>query len=415
MSADRHASSNDRSVTAQDRRAALVLLAAFVFFAVSFGVRIAFGVVLPPMTVEFGYAVATISAVMAVQNLMWGVAQPFAGRLADRYGAASVAFVGALIYAASLLLTAFFRDPWIFGISAGVILGLAQAALGLPVLLGAIGRTASDRRRGLFLGIGTAGGSFGQLIFSPISQSFAAQLGLIDTFLALAAICFGAAALALLLRLEARPPSPEAGAPPAERLGAILNRAMRDRSFLLLNAGFFVCGFHVAFIGVHLPNFAAVCGLPVAIGVQGLMLIGAFNIVGTILVGQLGGMMAPRLPLSAIYFLRAVAAGALLIVPVTEWVLLGFSAVMGLLWLSTVPLTNMIVSRLHGSANVGMLFGIVFFSHQLGSFAGLIMAGKFFALFGDYDAMWIASVVLGLFAAIIHLPIRDSAPKPVAA
>jgi MFS family permease len=403
------------SPIAQERRAVWVLLAAFLFLAVSFGVRIAFGVVLPDMTVEFGYAVATISAVMAVQNLMWGAAQPFAGRLADRYGAAPVAFSGALIYAGGLLLTAFFRDPWIFGLSAGVILGLAQAALGLPVLLGAIGRTVSDKRRGLFLGIATAGGSFGQLVFSPLSQSLAAQLGLVDAFLALAAICFGAAALALLVRLETRPDPPAAGAPPPERLSAILGRAARDRNFLLLNAGFFVCGFHVAFIGVHLPNFAAVCGLPVAVGVQGLMLIGAFNIAGTILAGQLGGMMAPRLPLSAIYFLRAAAAGALLIVPVTETVLLAFSAVMGILWLSTVPLTNLIVARLHGAANVGMLFGIVFFSHQLGSFAGLLMAGKFFALFGNYDAMWIASVVLGLFAGFIHLPIRDAAPRPAAA
>lgn len=393
-----------------DRKAVLVLFAAFTLFAVSFGARISFGVFLPVMTVETGYTIATISLVIAVQNLMWGAAQPFAGRLADSFGAAPVAFFGAVLYGAGLLTTALFQDVWIFGLSAGLVVGLAQAALGFPVLLGAVGRTVSDARRGLFMGIATAGGSFGQLVFSPLSQGFINQLGIVDAFLAIAAICFGAATLAMLVRLEKRPSAEERAAAalnPPEKLGALLGRAMGDRSFLLLNAGFFVCGFHVAFIGVHLPNFAAVCGLPVSVGVTGLMVIGGFNIVGTIVAGQLGGKYRPKMPLSLIYFLRGILALSLLFIPVTESVLLIFSALMGLLWLSTVPLTSLIVAKLYGPANVGMLFGIVFFSHQIGSFAGLVMAGEFFEMFGNYDAMWIASAILGFAAAAIHLPIDD--------
>jgi MFS family permease len=395
----------------KDQKAALILFAAFTLFAVSFGARISFGVFLPVMTVETGYTIATISLVMAIQNLMWGAAQPFAGRLADSHGAAPVAFFGAVLYGGGLLMTALIQDVWVFGLSAGLIVGMAQAALGFPVLLGAVGRTVSEERRGLFLGIATAGGSFGQLVFSPLSQSFVTNMGTVDAFLAIAAICFGAATLAMLVRLEKRPEAEARAAAleaPPERLGALLGRAMGDRSFLLLNAGFFVCGFHVAFIGVHLPNFAAVCGLPVSVGVTGLMVIGGFNIVGTIVAGQLGSKYKPKMPLSLIYFLRGVLAISLLIVPITETTLLVFSALMGLLWLSTVPLTSLIVARLYGPANVGMLFGIVFFFHQVGSFAGLVMAGEFFEMFGNYDAMWVASAILGFAAAVVHLPIDDS-------
>lgn len=400
-------------MSANDRNALLVLIAAFVFFAVSFGARISFGVFMPVMTVETGFTIASISTVMAIQNLMWGAAQPFIGRVADRFGAAPVAFFGALLYGGGLAISGFATDILIFGLSAGLLIGIAQAALGLPVLLGAIGRTVSEKRRGLFLGIGTAGGSFGQLVFSPLSEVFVTDLGLVDSFLLIAALCCAAASLALLLRRERRPTPEEraaAASVPGESVGAVLSRAMKDRSFLLLTAGFFVCGFHVAFIGVHLPNFAAVCGLPVSVGTMGLAIIGGFNIIGTIVAGQIGTRFRPKIPLAMIYFLRGIVTLSLLFIPITESVLLVFSALMGLLWLSTVPLTNLIVAQLHGASNVGMLFGIVFFSHQVGSFVGLVMAGEFLAIYGDYDAMWIASTILGFLAALVHLPIKD-APK----
>lgn len=397
-------------MAANDRNALLVLIAAFTLFSLSFGARISFGVFMPVMTVETGFAIASISTVMAIQNLMWGAAQPFVGRVADRYGAAPVAFFGALLYGGGLAISGIATDILVFGMSAGLIIGVAQAALGLPVLLGAIGRTVSEKRRGLFLGIGTAGGSFGQLVFSPLSEWFMTDLGLVDSFLLIAALCCAAASLALLLRRERRPTPEERAAAnmPGESVGAVLSRALKDRSFLYLTAGFFVCGFHVAFIGVHLPNFAAVCGLPTSVGTTGLAIIGGFNIIGTILAGQIGSRFRPKIPLALIYLLRGVVTFSLLFIPITESVLLIFSALMGLLWLSTVPLTNLIVAKLHGAANVGMLFGIVFFSHQVGSFVGLIMAGEFLAIYGDYDAMWIASTILGLFAAAIHLPIEDT-------
>jgi len=394
-----------------DRNAAIVLFAGFLLLAVGFGARISFGVFLPGMPAVTGFTIASLSIVLAIQNLVWGAAQPFAGRISDRYGAAPVVFGGAILYAGGLAMTAFARDILIFGASAGVILGIAQAAIGFPVLLGAIGRTTSDKNRGLFLGIATAGGSFGQLVFSPISQVFIDSLGLVDSFLALAAICLAAASLALLVRRESRPTAAQYAhnaAQPGQSLKAVLGRAMADRSFILLIAGFFVCGFHLAFIAVHLPNFALVCGLSAAAGTTGLAVIGAFNIIGTITAGQIGGSFRPKYPLAIIYALRGVAALGLLFIPVTETVLLIFSAIIGLLWLSTVPLTSMTVARLHGPTNVGMLFGIVFFSHQVGSFTGLIMAGEFYARFGNYDAMWIASAILGFATAAVHLPIEDN-------
>lgn len=398
-------------MSANDRNAIFVLLAGFMLLAVSFGARISFGVFLPAMPEATGFDISSISLVLAVQNLVWGAAQPFAGRLSDRYGAAPVAFGGAVLYAGGLMVTAYSDTYLLFGASAGIALGMAQAAIGFPVILAAIGRTTSDKRRGLFLGIATAGGSFGQLVFSPLSDVFLQSFGLVDAFLVMGAICLAAATLTIFVRRETRPTEEQrlaAAAVPGQSLREVLGRAMSDRSFLLLIAGFFVCGFHLAFIAVHLPNFAVLCGLPKSSGTYGLAVIGAFNIIGTIVAGQIGGSFRPKYPLSLIYFLRGVAALALLFIPVTEFVLIAFSAVIGLLWLSTVPLTSLTVAKLHGPANVGMLFGIVFFSHQVGSFIGLVMAGEFIERFGNYDLMWIASAALGLFAALVHLPIEDN-------
>lgn len=391
-----------------DKKALIVLLCGFALVTVSFGVRASFGVYLTPLSLEFGISIATLSTVFAVQNLIWGATQPIAGGFADRYGAMPVAIAGALIYASGLGLMLVDTGILIFGLGAGVVIGCAQAALGFPVLLAAIGRTASPARRSLFMGIGTAGGSFGQFLFAPMGQMFLEQFGLIDSLLLMTIICLGAASLALGVRFD-RGAAGTDGASSEPRMTIIqaLRQAGNDKGFLLLNAGFFVCGFHVAFIGVHLPTFATVCGLPASVGVTGLMLIGLFNIIGSIGAGQLGGKYRPKFPLSLIYLLRGVAAMMLLIVPVTEFVLLAFSVAMGLLWLSTVPLTSMIVARLFGPAHAGMLFGIVFLCHQIGSFVGLTMAGHFYETTGNYDIVWMCSVALGVFAFLVHLPIDD--------
>ncbi len=392
-----------------NKKALIVLLSAFALVTVSFGVRSSFGVYLTPISVEFGISIATISTVLAVQNLIWGATQPIAGGLADRFGAMPVAIAGGVIYASGLGLMLVDTGIVFFGLGAGIVIGCAQAALGFPVLLAAIGRTAAPEQRSLFMGIGTAGGSFGQFLFAPMGQTFLSQFGLIDSILLMAIICLGAASLALGVRFDNGAADGASASEPRMSIIQALQLAAKDKGFLLLNAGFFVCGFHVAFIGIHLPTFATVCGLPASVGVTGLMLIGLFNIIGSIGAGQLGGKVRPKIPLSLIYLLRAIAASVMLIVPVTEFVLLAFSVAMGLLWLSTVPLTSMIVARLFGPAHVGMLFGIVFFFHQIGSFAGLTMAGYFYDTTGSYDIVWIASVALGLFAFLVHLPIDDRA------
>lgn len=399
-----------------DKKALIVLICAFALVTVSFGVRASFGVFLSPISVETGYSIATLSVVLALQNLIWGATQPIAGGFADRFGAMPVGVAGALIYAAGLGIMLVETDVMIFGLGVGVVMGCAQAALGFPVLLAAIGRTASPSKRSLYMGIGTAGGSFGQFLFAPMGQALLSSVGLVDSLLIMAIICLGAASLALGVKFDRGAEGPSgAAAEPRLSIGQALRHASRDRGFLCLNAGFFVCGFHVAFIGVHLPTFATVCGLPASVGVTGLMLIGLFNIIGSIGAGQLGGKYRPKFPLSLIYLLRAAAALVLLIVPVTEFVLLGFSIAMGLLWLSTVPLTSMIVARLFGPAHVGMLFGIVFFCHQIGSFVGLTMAGNLYQSTGSYDGVWIASVILGVFAFLVHLPIDDRVRAEAAA
>ena len=391
-----------------ERKALIVLICGSLALTISFGIRSAFGLFLPPVSAEMGWSVAYLSFVIALQNLIWGAAQPVAGAIADSRGARFVAIWGAVIYVGGLLLMAWGGNELLFGLGGGVLIGFALAALGFPVILGAVGRAAPDNRRSLYTGIATAGGSFGQFLFAPIGQELLSAIGWVDSLLALAAICMLIAALALGVRSGSPAANPvNAPAEPELSLREALGEAMRHRGFLLLTAGFFVCGFQVAFIGVHLPTFAALCGLPVSVGATGIALIGLFNIIGSIGAGYLGGRMRPKFPLSLIYFGRAVAILPMVLLPVTEVSLLIFSAVMGLLWLSTVPLTNGVIAQIFGPRHLGMLFGIVFFGHQLGSFAGVWIAGYAYDAFNSYDLVWWISIALGVAAGIVHLPIRD--------
>ncbi len=400
------------SDVAAHRRAILVLLCGFSALAIAFGIRATFGLFLNPISADLGWSIGTLSFAFALQNLLWGVAQPFAGALADSKGATKVVAGGLLLYAAGLVMMAWSDSLLLFDASTGLIIGMAQSAVGFPVILGAIGRATPPERRSLYLGIATAGGSFGQFIFAPIGQQLISSLGWIDALIAMAAIAVAATLLAVGLRGEREAKAEfvdrlRTSADDGMRIREALAVAARHRGFLLLNAGFFVCGFQLAFITVHLPAFATLCGLAAAAGSTGIALIGVANIFGTVAAGQIGSIYRPKFPLSLIYFGRSLGAVAMVTIPVTEAVLYGFSIVMGLLWLSTVPLTSSVVSQIFGPKHVGMLFGIVFLSHQLGSFAGVWLAGYLFDVFGSYDLVWWLSAALGLFAALVHLPIDD--------
>ncbi|MHC8507839.1 MAG: MFS transporter [Rhodospirillales bacterium] len=408
-------------------RALIVLVCGFLVLAVSFGIRISFGFMLVPVSEDMAWSITSLSFILAVQNLMWGVMQPFAGGLADRFGAAKVVAGGALLYASGLAVMASSDSQFMFGAGAGVMIGAAQAALGFPVVLGALGRTAPESSRSLLTGVAVAGGSFGQLMFAPIGQRLVDSFGWVDAVWLLAAAAAGAAVLGLgLLREVRKPRAPKpAGQSASPQVRDVFGgpqtavqaaaQALRHRGFQLLTAGFFVCGFQLAFVSVHLPKFAAICGLTPVTASTGLALIGGFNIIGTVAAGWIGGKFIPKYPLALIYFLRGMVCLMLVMVPVTETVLYVFSVCMGLLWLSTVPLTNTIVGRIFGQQYVGMLFGVVFFSHQLGSFVGLWMAGALFDATGNYDLMWWISAALGLLAALVNLPINDTRVNPAPA
>ena len=395
-------------------RALLILTCGFLMLTVSFGIRVSFGFYLQPISADTGWTITGISFALAVQNLMWGAMQPIAGALSDTRGSAFTALLGLVLYASGLATMALAGDLIVFGVGVGVFIGMAQAALGFPVFLGAIGRSTPEKHRSLFLGIATAGGSFGQLLFAPFSESLMAAIGWVDALWAMAILSLGVTVLCLGLLREVRKPRPAPGARPAPSvdggptsLREAAGMAIRHKGFLMLTAGFFVCGFQLSFITFHLPAFAALCGLSGATAATGVALIGGFNILGTILAGWIGGRFVPKYPLAVIYFLRGLTCMMMVVLPVTETVFLAFSVAMGFLWLSTIPLTNGIVGRMFGQTYVGMLFGIVFFSHQVGSFAGLWIAGVLFDTTGSYDMLWWLSAALGLFAALVNLPIND--------
>ena len=402
----------------------VVVFAAFAAVTISFGIRSGFGLFVLPITADYGWSIATLSLALAIQNLMWGAAQPFAGMVADRFGAPIVIVFGSLLYASGLFSMASVEATLPFHFSAGVMIGIAQACIGFPIVLGAIAKVAPPGHKGLFMGIGTAGGSFGQLAFAPVTRALIERFDWIDTLHILAIVALGAGVLGFLIGFARRRLSqPVAQAQAAkvhkplyelESLKATLSHAMREQGFLFLVAGFFVCGFQLAFIIVHLPAFAALCGLAGHVAANGIALIGAFNIIGSVLAGSLGDRIRPKIPLAYIYLGRSLVTLPLVLLPVSEWTLYFFSMAMGLLWLSTVPLTNSVIHQFYGQRYAATLFGITFFSHQVGSFIGVYMSGILYDTTGSYDATWWVSIALGVFAFWINLVIRDQRriPKP---
>ena len=385
------------------RHSLMILVLGSLVVTLAMGLRHGFGLFLEPMSAKLGWGRGVFAFALAIQNLLWGLSQPFAGALADRFGAARVVVAGGALYALGLLFMGLSESALGMTLSAGVLIGLGLSGTTFSVVLGAVGRAVAPEKRSMAMGIVSAAGSFGQFAMLPGTLGLLEWLGWSAALLAMAAI--GALMLPLGLMLRDRP---SAKAASDISLGAALNEAANHRGFWLLCLGFFVCGFQVVFIGVHLPGYLYDNGIAVQVGSTTLALIGLFNIAGTYTAGWLGGRYAkPRL-LSGIYLTRALVIILFLMAPLSPASTYIFGIAMGLLWLSTVPLTNGIVASVFGVQHLSMLGGIVFLFHQLGSFMGVWLGGLLYDLQGDYDVVWKLAILLGVVAAALHWWISEA-------
>ena len=382
-----------------------VLLCGAGIVTLSMGIRHGFGLWLQPITMDRGWTRETFAFALAVQNLAWGLAGPLAGMLADRFGAFRVLIVGSLMYAAGLVLMALATSGLAFTGSAGLLLGMAQSGTTYAIVYGVIARNVPADRRSWAMGMAAAAGSFGQFMMVPVETWLISSQGWQNALFALAC----AALIIVPLAWGLREPAQAAFSGHRQSVGSAVREAFAYKSFRLLMAGYFVCGFQVVFIGVHMPSYLKDHGLEPSVATVALALIGLFNVFGTYATGILGQRMAKRHILAGIYLLRAVAIVIFLMVPLSPWSVYVFSAVMGLLWLSTVPPTNAIVAQIFGVQYMSMLGGFVFLSHQMGSFMGVWLGGKLYDSTGSYDIVWWIAVALGVFAALINLPVRETA------
>jgi predicted MFS family arabinose efflux permease len=383
-----------------------VLFCGALIVTLSMGIRHGFGLWLQPITQEQGWSRQAFSLALAIQNLSWGVFGVFAGMLADKLGAMRVLVAGALLYALGLAGMALSTTPLLFALTTGVLIGAAQAGTTYAVIYGVIGRQIPAERRSWAMGVAAAAGSFGQFLMVPVEGQLIARLGWQTALLALAAMVLLIVPLAFSLR-EPRTAS-SAGRREQTILQAV-QEAFRYPSFMLLMAGYFVCGFQVVFIGVHMPSYLRDKGLSPEVASYALALIGLFNIFGTYAAGSLGARLAKRKLLAAIYLGRAVAISVFLLAPLSPLSVYLFAAVIGFLWLSTVPLTSGIVAQIFGVAHLSMLGGFVFLSHQVGSFLGVWLGGYLYDRLGSYDLVWYIAIGLGVAAALINLPVKESA------
>ena len=383
-----------------------VIIACCVILCIGFGVRSGFGLFLQPMSLENGWGRETFSLAMAVQNLLWGVFGPFAGGIADRYGAGRVVVICGIAYVLGLVVMAFTETPLALHLGSGFLIGLALSGSTFAVLLAVIGRVTPPEKRSTALGIATAAGSFGQFAILPITQLLISGFDWRNALLGLALIAALIVPLAFFARGKG---APHAG--PQQSLGGALHEAVREKGFHLLFWGYFVCGFHISMLTVHLPSYVTDNGLKPEHGMTALALIGLCNMIGSFTSGWLGGRVSKKYLLSGIYSLRAVAILVLISFPLSPLTLYGFAVVIGFLWLSTVPLTNGLVAQIFGLRYAGMLAGIVFFGHQIGSFIGVWLAGWLYDQTGSYDGALVISIGLGVFAALVNLPVNE---KPLA-
>lgn len=385
------------------RTPSLILFCGSIVVLLSMGFRTSFGLFLKPMSSEFGWGREIFSLSIAIQNLLLGIFQPFIGAIADKWGAGRVVASGASLYALGLYVMSMSSSPVQLYLSAGVLSALGVSSAGLGVVLGVVGRVLPPDKRSIGLGIITAAGSVGQLAVVPMGQAFLTLFGWSKAFQLFALIALVMIPLAAALRSQGDTTNDVQ----EQQLGEALMEASRHRGFWFLTAGFFVCGFHVTFISVHLPAYLTDAGLGAELGAYCLSLIGLFNIFGSITSGVLGGRLSKKYLLSGLYLFRALVFLAFIIVPLTPGSALTFASIIGFLWLSTVPLTSGLVAQIFGPRYMTMLFGIVFLSHQVGSFIGVWLGGYLFDTTGSYTAVWWVSVALGIVASTLHLPINE--------
>ena len=383
-----------------------VLICGAAIVTLSMGVRHGFGLWLQPMTQAQGWTRETFAFAIAIQNLSWGIFGIFAGMVADRFGAFRVIMVGSVLYALGLVGMALSPTGFLFTLTAGILIGAAQAGTTYAVIYGVIGRNISADRRSWAMGVAAAAGSFGQFLMVPIEGFLISSLGWKEALLVLGAAVLLMMPLALGLREQG---FASGQAPKREQtIGQALHEAFKYPSFQLLMAGYFVCGFQVVFIGVHMPSYLKDKGMSPQVASYALALIGLFNVFGTYAAGALGQKMAKKNILSTIYFSRAVVIAIFLMVPLSPASVYIFSSVMGLLWLSTVPATNAVVAQIFGIQHLSMLGGFIFFSHQVGSFMGVWLGGYLYDRSGSYDIVWYITIALGIFAGLINMPVKEA-------
>jgi predicted MFS family arabinose efflux permease len=382
-----------------------VLVCGALIVTLSMGIRHGFGLWLQPITMDRGWSRETFAFALAVQNLAWGLAGPVAGMWADRYGAFRVLVAGSVLYAVGLAVMASATSGIGFLGGTGLLLGMAQAGTTYAVIYGVIARNVAPEKRSWAMGVTAAAGSFGQFLMVPVENWLIAGAGWQNALFVLSL----AALLIIPLAFGLKEPARAAATGPQQTVRAALKEAFAYRSFQLLMAGYFVCGFQVVFIGVHMPSYLKDQGLAPGVATVALALIGLFNVFGTYAAGALGQRLAKRHILAAIYLLRAVAIVFFISLPLTPTSVYVFSAVMGLLWLSTVPPTNAVVAQIFGVQYMSMLGGFVFLSHQVGSFMGVWLGGLLYDRTGSYDVVWWIAIALGVFAALVNLPVRETA------
>jgi len=398
------------------RTPAVVIACGALIGMLTFGPRSTFGVFLQPMSHELGWGRDVFALAIAVQNLLWGLGQPFAGAIADRFGTLRVLAVGGLLYAAGLVLMRYATSPSVLTLSAGVLIGFGLSGASFNLVLAAFTKLVPLRQRSLALGIGTAAGSFGQFLFAPFTAGMIDAMGWQSTLMVFAALMLLVVPLAFVV---ATPPASHAGAAaePEQSIHQALAEAFGHRSYVLLVLGFFTCGFQLAFVTAHLPAYLVDRGLTAQAGGWVLAVIGLFNIVGSISVGWFASYFPRRYVLSVIYLVRAISIVIFISFPVTVPSAIGFGVVTGLTWLSTVPPTSSLIALMFGTRWLATLYGFAFVSHQVGGFLGALLGGIAFDRFGSYGIIWWMSALLGVMSALINLPIVEQpvvrvAPQP---
>lgn len=393
------------------RTPTVVLVCAAIILTLALGTRQTFGLFLQPMSTELGWGRNNYSFALALSNLIWGMAQPFFGAWADKQGSGRVVAISGLLYALGLVLMPFSTTPLMLDFSAGLLIGLGISGVSFGIILGVVGRAFPPERRSFALGIASSGGSFGQFLMVPFGAWLIGQLDWKHALMVLAGTVLATVPLAVAMMERRRTAGGSSVETKPQSLSAALREASRHTGFWYLTAGFFVCGFQVAFISIHLPVYLRDLNLSLSVAGWALALIGLFNIFGSFAAGYLGGRYSKKYLLSSIYILRAVIIALFLLAPVSPMSVYLFAAGIGFLWLGTVPLTNGLVGQIFGVRYVSTLFGIVFLSHQVGSFLGVWLGGYLFDLTGSYTLVWIGSIALGVAAALLNLPIDE---RPVA-